>query len=73
MGTKFIQHPKHTKRCVFCNFWMGDAEMEYVSVQQGYRYDGTKKGKCLKHGGSLRDSCTSCDKYEPSMEAKRLL
>ena len=73
MGTKFIQHPKHTKRCVFCNYWMGDAEMEYVSVQQGFRYDSTKKGKCLKHGDSLRDACTSCDKYEPSMEAKKLI
>lgn len=50
----------------------GDAEMEYVSGQRGYRYDSTKKGKCLKRGDSLRDACNSREKYESSMEAKKL-
>lgn len=68
-----IHHPKFSQRCVYCNYWIGNAGMELVTPAAGYKYDAGAQGKCTKKSGAIMPATCSCQKYEPSMEAKRLL
>lgn len=66
--------PKFTKCCAFCNYWIGDAKMEFVSMGMGFKYDNNACGKCLKKGGAVTHAGSNCSKdYEPSLEAKKLM
>ena len=72
---KMTRHPKNNKLCVFCEKWMGDAELELVSPTMGYKFDSDAKGKCTKSNltcESMR-SCIKTQDYEPSREASRIL
>ncbi len=66
-------HPKRIKKCAFCDYWLGDAGLEFVSNATGYKFDGNVKGKCIKKNGSLVNSGTQCSYYQPSPEARKLL
>ena len=69
----YRQHPRNNKRCVFCNNWIGDAKMKFISPAVGYEYDDNPLGTCTKTG-MKQHAGYSCQKYyEPSMDAKRLL
>ena len=66
--------PKISKYCVFCNYWTGDAKMEFVSMGAGYKFDNSACGKCIKKGGSITRAGSSCPTYfEPNLEAKKLM
>lgn len=73
MGTIYKHHPKRAKNCVFCNNWLGDAGMRFIGSGVGYEYDGSVKGKCTRRNGASTSASYSCPKYEPSMDAKKLL
>ena len=66
-------HPKKDNRCVFCNNWIGDAKMKFVNTSLGYEYDDHVLGTCTKKNCSKHAGNLCRDKYEPSMDAKRLL
>ena len=66
--------PKISKYCAFCNYWTGDAKMEFVSMGAGYKFDNSACGKCIKRGGSVTRAGSHCSHdYEPSIEAKKLM
>ena len=69
----YAHHPKRSKYCVFCKFWIGDANMKYVNSAVGYAYDANAKGKCTKRNGSATPACYSCASYKPSPDAEKLL
>lgn len=73
MGTIYTHHPKRAKNCVFCNNWIGDANMIFVNSIVGYKYDANVKGKCTKRNGASTSACYTCPNYDPSMDAKKLL
>ena len=66
-------HPKRKNHCAYCNNWMGDAQLRFVSIGSGYEFDNRAKGKCIKNNGT-RDAGSGCTTYyEPSPAAKKLL
>jgi len=69
---KTRNHPKRKKCCVFCNYWLGDAGMKFVNSTVGYEYEHDAKGPCTKRNCST-STYTSCQHYEPSIDAKKLL
>ena len=72
---KITKHPKYNKLCVFCENWIGNADMELVSHAMGYKFDSDAKGKCTK-SNLTRESMRSCIRtqdYKPSREASRIL
>lgn len=71
--SKYTHHPKRAKNCVFCNNWIGDAQMQFKNAIVGYEYEATTKGKCTRRNGASTGACYSCPSYEPSMDAKKLL
>lgn len=71
--SKVTHHPKRAKKCVFCNNWIGDAELKFVNSNVGYQYETLAKGKCTKKNGASTDAVYNCPKYEPSIDAKKLL
>lgn len=73
MGSMYRHHPKRAKNCVFCNYWIGDAKMRFVNSVAGFEYDGCVKGKCIKKNGASTSAYSSCPKYEPSIDAQKLL
>lgn len=66
-------HPKRGNKCVFCNNWIGDAKMKFVSTSVGYEYDDHAFGTCTKLNTKKNAGYGCQNKYEPSMDAKRLL
>lgn len=67
-------HPKRNKYCAYCNYWLGDAKLKFVSNGMGFEFDQRAKGKCIKANGSPRDAGSGCTaNYEPSPDAKKLL
>ena len=69
---KTRNHPKRCKHCVFCNYWMGDAELKFVSSTVGYEYESYAEGKCAKQN-STKKAYLSCNAYTPSPEAAKVL
>lgn len=65
-------HPKRFKGCVFCYYWIGDAEMKFINSTVGYEFETYACGKCTKKNNNTK-ACQSCLNYEPNMEAKRIL
>ena len=65
-------HPKNWKHCVFCKYWMGNANLEFRSMAVGYEYDITASGKCMKKNMSMSAN-SMCSMYAPSYEATKLL
>ena len=66
-------HPKRAKDCVFCKFWIGDAQMRYVNSNVGYEFQASARGKCTKRNGAATPACYSCPNYVPNQDAERLL
>lgn len=71
--SKYTHHPKRAKNCVFCNNWIGDANMKLINSIVGYEYERSTEGKCTRRNGAKTVACYSCTNYEPSMDAKKLL
>ena len=67
-----LKHPKFSKECVYCNYWLGNAGLEFLSPDAGYKFNAGAQGKCAQKG-SITPALATCPQYEPSMEAKRLL
>ena len=65
-------HPRRSKCCVFCHYWMGDAELKYVSPSVGFEYERDARGKCMKKDLSFF-TYASCNMFSPSIEASKLL
>ena len=65
-------HPKRCKKCVFCNYWMGDAKLKFVNTTVGYEYDNIARGKCMQRNMSI-DANNTCFRYAPNMAASKLL
>lgn len=66
------RHPKQSKVCAFCNYWASDIELKFINSTVGYEYENYTYGKCMKTNCKTQ-AHISCTKYEPSMEAKKLL
>ena len=66
-------HPKRAKKCVFCKFWFGNADLDFVNSAVGYAYEAYAKGKCTKKNGASTQACYSCSAYVPNLDAERLL
>lgn len=67
-------HPKRSKHCAYCNYWVGDAKLKYINNNVGFEYDNNANGKCIRRSGSITRAGSSCDKdYEPNQEAKKIL
>ena len=73
MGKSTV-NPKREKRCAVCKRWIGNAELEFKSPTIGFQYTTCVSGKfvvnnsrCASNDGSV------CKKYEPSVEASKLL
>ena len=69
----YTHHPKRSKDCVFCKFWLGDANMKFVNSTAGYAYEASARGKCANRNGSVTPACYSCPNYKPSPDAEKLL
>ena len=65
-------HPKRCKYCVFCNYWISDIKLKFKNSNAGYEYEQSTEGKCVKMNWTTRTN-SSCNKYEPSIDAKKLL
>ena len=65
-------HPKRCKYCVFCNYWISDIKLKFINSTVGYEYEQNADGKCVKKNNSTR-AYSSCPKFEPSADAKKLL
>lgn len=65
-------HPKRCKHCVFCNYWISDIKLKFINSTVGYEYEHYTKGKCAKSNCTTY-TYSSCQKYEPSIDAKKLL
>lgn len=71
---RYRYNPKRNKVCVFCNNWIGNADMQYIDSAVGYEFDSAAKGQCTKKSGATTSASQTCsNNYEPSMEARRLL
>ena len=73
---KTLAHPKSGKKCAFCKRWAGDANLEFRSPSAGYMITTGVMGKCMASASGLNMASTAgtaCNKYEPSVEASRLL
>lgn len=70
---KLTKRPDRNPFCVFCEYWMGDAEMEFISRMAGYKFEGNAKGKCAKSGVLRTAVNIKCRDFEYSREAKKLL
>lgn len=68
-------HPKRDKRCAYCNYWLGDAKLRFVSKGMGYEIDNNVKGKCIQKGGTSTNAGTGscCTYYKPNPDAQKLL
>ena len=71
--SKSTHHPKRAKNCVFCKYWLGDANMRFVNSIVGYEYENSARGKCTERNGAVFSAIYSCQYYVPSPEAEKLL
>lgn len=65
-------HPKRNKYCVFCKYWTGEADMKFINSTVGYEYEHDAKGKCMKKDCNML-AYSACQRYEPSIDAEKLL
>lgn len=73
---KQVAHPKQVKFCVFCKRWNGNADLEFKSPTAGFQFTTGVPGKCMATNGvigSTGNNTSNCKRYEPSVEASRLL
>ena len=66
------RHPKQSKVCAFCNYWESDIKLKCINSTVGYEYEHYTSGKCMKTNCKTQ-AYVSCAKYEPSVDAKKLL
>lgn len=66
--------PKFSRLCVFCDNWMGDADMTFRSVGMGYEFEREAVGKCIKKMGTTTKAASGCTNYfTPNREAQKLM
>ena len=73
---KLTAHPKKGKKCAFCKRWDGNADLEFKGPSTGFLITTGVTGKCMASSSGLNMASTAgatCSKYEPSVEASRLL
>lgn len=68
-------HPKRNHCCAFCNNWIGDAGLRFVNNSIGYEFEASITAMCPKTNNRRAANyyAGSCSKYEPSMDARKLL
>lgn len=68
-------NPRSSKRCAFCKFWSGDAQLKFVDRYVGFEYERSAKGKCMKNNATMyaENSGSCCRQYTPGIEAEKLL
>ncbi len=68
-------HPKRNRYCAFCNYWMGNADPVFVNNNVGFSFDSNVKAKCTKMNNDrlANYNAGGCPRYEPSIEARKLL
>ena len=67
-------HPKRGPKCAFCKRWDGDAKLTFKSPVVGFQYTTGVYGKCMAtNSNQASTNGAGCKKYEPSVEASRLL
>lgn len=72
--SRVCARPKIAQHCAYCEYWTGDAGVTFRSAGMGLEFENSVEGKCLKRGGTITRSGSSCTKYyEPNREAKKLL
>lgn len=71
--SRYTHHPKRTKDCVFCKFWIGDAQMKYVNSNSGYEFQASARGRCTKRNGAATTACHTCSNYVPGPDSEKLL
>lgn len=72
--SRVCARPQIASRCAYCEYWTGDAGLTFKSMGMGLEFENSIEGKCLKRGGTITRSGSSCNKYyEPNREAKKLL
>lgn len=65
-------YPRRGKQCVFCHYWIGNADLKFISSTVGYEYEYYAQGQCTKQSASKK-AYLSCNFYTPSIEALKLL
>ena len=74
MASRYVMKPKINKVCVFCNNWIGNANMKYLNSVVGYEFDSDARGRCTKKNGAIYRASQFCSShYEPNIDARRLL
>lgn len=69
---KMKRHPKSCKCCVFCKYWSGDADLRLVNSVVGYEFEMYSDGRCTMNN-CVKRAYLSCNRFEPSYEASKLL
>ena len=74
--SKTYGKPTTHKYCAFCQYWMGDAKLEFKNQQFGFSFEGSASGKCAKQGNLTKsagyNSCY-CKYYAPNEKVKIML
>ncbi len=42
------RHPKTSKVCAFCNYWMSDIKLKFINSTVGYEYESYTRGSAQK-------------------------
>jgi hypothetical protein len=69
-----LYHPKNGPKCAFCKRWTGDADLVFKHPTTGFEFSAGVFGKCMATNSTQPSTGgSSCKKYEPSVEASRIL
>ena len=66
---RVTQTPQRSPICVFCKYWMGDAEIEIK--RYGVEFEKYTKGPCMRRRGGETSAWYSCKEYSPSPIAEK--
>ncbi len=74
--SKTYGKPTTHKYCVFCQYWVGDAGLEFKNPQLGFQFESTASGKCAKIGNNMKtagyNSC-ACKYFTPNEKARIMM
>ncbi|MBQ8780151.1 MAG: hypothetical protein IJZ72_00550 [Oscillospiraceae bacterium] len=66
-------HPKREKYCVFCKYWIGNADLNFISTTTGYSFESFVRGNCAKRNTTMSSDRSACNYYVPNIDAEKLL
>lgn len=62
--------PQRTPICVFCKYWMGDADIK-MTRYGGVEFEREAKGPCMKRKGNETSAWFKCNQYSPNHLAEK--